>query len=279
MLRYFKEAFWFGVTVPGLGRLPVNPLATLGFGILGFGHPAFWLLGLGLETAFLTSLATNRRFQLWVDGRSRGTIETAARARRQELVGKLSRGARDRLGALEEKCARILEVYREAQADDYVVDGNQDALDRLTWIYLKLLVARDHLQATQAEIREDDLKRRIADLEQATSGDPSGAPTSASLRESQQATLKLLRQRLANLARCARTIQEVDSDLERVEAQIDLVLENASLHGGSDRIPGTIELASQLLVGDADFGESGEVVSALDQVYRARPPVGNAQRS
>jgi hypothetical protein len=272
MLRYFKEAFWTGVTIPGLGRLPVNALGALGFGILGVGHAGFWLLGLGLETGYLTLLATNPRFQRYVDLRSRITAEASAGARRQELIGKLSRGARDRLAAVEQKRARILEVYGEAQADAYVVDGNRDALDRLIWIYLKLLVGRDHLEVTRAETHADELSRRIADLEKATA-EGGGVPASASLRESQQATLKLLKQRLANLARCDRTIQEIDSDLERIEAQIDLALESAGLHGQSDAIPGNIELASQLLVGDVDFGDSGEAVSALDEVYRARPPV------
>ena len=287
MLRYFKEAFWLGAAVPGLGRIPVNALGTLGFGILGFGHAGFWLLGLGLETGYLTLLATNPRFQRYIDLRSRVNDEAAAGVRREELIRKLSRGARDRLTALEGKCARILDVYRELQADAYVIEGNRDALDRLTWIYLKLLVARDHLQATSAQTKPEELKRRIADLETATAGvagEPGAVPASASLRDSQQATLKLLRQRLANLARCEQTLQEVDSDLERVEAQIDLVRENASLHGQGDSlpgIPGNIELASQLLVGDVDFGDSGAAVSALDEVYRARhsqpsqPPVQN----
>ncbi len=38
MIEYLKQAFWAGPSLPGLGRLPVNALAVLGFGILGFGH-------------------------------------------------------------------------------------------------------------------------------------------------------------------------------------------------------------------------------------------------
>jgi hypothetical protein len=273
MSRYFKAAFWIGWNVPGLGKVPVNLLGVVGLGILGFGEHAFWLLGLGLETGFLTLVATNPRFQKLVDGQSRGSDEAAARARRQELVGKLSRGAREKLSALEEKCARTLQVYREAQADAWVIEGNRDALDRLGWIYLKLLIARDHLQATEAQVNRTEIERRIADLEKALA-DPArpAAPAGAALRESQQATLKLLRQRLASLARSGQTREEVESGLERIEAQVDLVLDDARLHGPSEVAPGTIELASQLLIGDVDYGESGDAVSALDEAYLADRP-------
>ena len=160
------------------------------------------------------------------------------------------------------------------QADAYVIEGNRDALDRLTWIYLKLLVARDHLEATRKQVSQADLERRI-DQREGALADP--AQTSGSLRESQQATLKLLQQRLLNLARSRRTLEEVASDLERIEAQVDLVLDSAGLHGPAEVLPGTIELASQLLVGEGDYGESGAAVSALDEVYRARGAAAQKQ--
>jgi len=277
MSRYFKAAFWIRWHAPGLGRVPVNLLATLGFGILGIGEPAFWLLGLGLEAGFLTLVATNPRFQRLVDGQSRILDEAAARARRTDLVATLSPAARERLATLERKAERALQVYREAQADGYVIAGNQDALDRLTWIYLKLLLARDHLEATPSQSQRAEIERRIADLQASLATAPANSaaaadtePASGSLRESQRATLQLLQQRLANLARTRQTAAEIGSDLERIEAQVDLVLDNANLHGQSEVLPGTIELASQLLVEDVDYGESGDAVSALDEVYRAR---------
>jgi hypothetical protein len=61
--RYLKAAFWVGVDVPALGRVPVNLLGVLGVAILGVAKPALWLLGAGLETTLLFSLAFNHRFQ------------------------------------------------------------------------------------------------------------------------------------------------------------------------------------------------------------------------
>ena len=267
MIEYLKRAFWIGPRVPGLGRLPVNALATLGFGILGFGHPAFWLLGVGLEAAYLGLVAGHPRLQRLVDAeRPRAGSETVEQGWR-ELTDKLPQEARRRLALVELKRDRILQLAREAQAGDFEAESRRDALDRLTWIYLKLLVARHHLEASREETREEDLKRQIAGLE----GETAAGDAPPALRESQQARLKLLRQRLDNLALGEQKLKQVDSDLARIEAQVDLALENASLRGGGAAVAANLELAGQALDEEFDFGDAETAVLALDQAYAVPP--------
>lgn len=280
MFDYLKKAFWVGPTVPGLGRLPVNALATAGFGILGFGHPAFWLLGFGLEVGYLAFVASDQRFQRWVD-RERKRQQQGERepeAGRQELIQKLGPEARRRLAVLEEKCLRALQVSHEAHADDFELESNRDALDRLRWIYLKLLVARHYLESSQAQTSEADLQRRIADLQR----DMGREEATASLRASQSATLKILNQRLQNVVRREKTSKEVDSDLSRIEAQVDLALESATLRGGGAADTANLELASEILDDGLYFGDSETTVAALDQAYASTgahpPPVREPQR-
>jgi len=89
---------------------------------------------------------------------------------------------------------------------------------------------------------------------------------SRSLRESKEATLRILEQRLANLERREQTLAEIDSDLTRIEAQVDLALENAGMRGKSEAISANIDLVSQLL-DDSIYGDAGESVAALDRTY------------
>lgn len=274
MLDYLKKAFWVGPNVPGLGRLPVNALATLGFGILGLGHPAFWLLGAGLEAGYLALVATDARFQRWAD-RQRRTAEAPETAvLRRDLVQRLGKQASARLLALEQKCERIVGIARESHAGDFEIASARDALGRLSWIYLKLLVALQHLESSRLHASGADLQRKIADLEREISA---SAQAPASLRGSQAATLKLLRQRLQNLENCEATLKQVDSDLSRIEAQVDLALESATARGGGAVIAADLELASQTLEDGLDFGEAEATVVALDEAYgatvRAREPM------
>jgi hypothetical protein len=271
MLRYLREAFWAGPVVPGLGRLPANALGVLGFALLGLGHPGFWLVGLGLETGYLALLASHPRFQRWVDALARTSRRDAGD--RAGLIARLQPGARERLKRLDEKCARILEVYRQAEVEEFEIESNRGALEQLSRVYLKLLVARDHLQASKVHATDGDLRHRIAELER----ELAEAGQSPSLRESREATLEILRRRLANLLRCDQTLAEVDSDLERVEAQIDLALENARLRGRGDLIPVQVELASQLLDGGLDFSDAAGAVVALDQAYESRKADRNVE--
>ncbi len=270
MFEYLKKAFWAGPDLPGLGRLPVNVLAVVGFGIFGLVNPAFWLLGAGLEAAYLASVASHPRFQRLVDAQHRHLATVDAQEGRQELIRKLDSQARKRLALVEEKSARILSLVQESQAGSFELESQRDALGRMTWIYLKLLVARHHLEASRVHASEADLKRKIGDLEREVTA--SGA--SSALRESQAATLKILEQRLSNLERFDQTLKQVDSDLARIEAQVDLALESAGLRGSgaAGTITANLELAGQVLDEGLYFGDSETAVLALDEAYGAPPP-------
>jgi len=69
------------------------------------------------------------------------------------------------------------------------------------------------------------------------------------VRESKRATLNILKKRLNNLHRKAETLEEIDSDLVRIEAQVDLVRENAGMQSKPQTISADIELASNLVSG------------------------------
>lgn len=269
MLEYLKKAFWAGPNLPGLGRLPVNALAALGFAILGFGHPAFWLLGAGLEAAYLATVASHPRFQRLVDAQRRYQLSAQAEQGRQELMQTLDAPARQRLALLEAKRDRVLHLVQEAQSGDFEWESQRDALDRLIWTYLKLLVGRHHLEASRVHASEAELQRKIGELERSLAA----AGNSSTLRESQSATLKILKQRLDNLGRFDQILKQVDADLARIEAQVDLALENAGLRDSGAAVTANLELAGQILDEGLDFGDSEKAVLALDQAYGAPPPV------
>nr|MDP9120999.1 hypothetical protein [Acidobacteriota bacterium] len=252
---------------PGLGQVPVNALVVVGFAVFGFVHPGFWVLGGGLEVGYLVLLAGNPRFQRLVDARRRVLAAGEAEQRREDLVRKLTPEARQRYNALEERCARSLQVSQESQAPDFALESSRDALSRLSWVYLKLLMARFHLDSSRIGTSESDLKQKIAALKSTLSS----ADLTAALRESQSATLKILEQRLENLERSQQTVREVDSDLARIEAQVDLALENANLRGSGAVVSANLDLASQILDDGLYYGDAEKDVVALDEVYSVPP--------
>ena len=271
MWRYLKSAFFVGVEVPALGRLPVNALAAAGFFILGFGHPSFWFLGLATEAIVLPSLAFNRRFQNVVDAEDRQLASGDSKAKRVSLVQLLPPDDKRRLAALERKCDKVIEVYRNAQADDFLIDTNRDALENLKWIYLKLMIARYHLLTAGTDDTPAALAKKIDTLQ----GELKNSQDSAALRQSRSATLDILKRRLANVQRREESLEEVESDLTRVESQVDLILDNAAMQGKPQTISTDLELASDLVSGGM-FGDAESAVADLDRDYGQTRAVSKA---
>ncbi len=248
--------------MPALGRVPVNALAAAGFLILGFGHPGFWLLGLAAEAAIVPSLAFNKRFQKVVEAEDKQLSSGDSQSKRSSLVKLLPSEYQSRLANLERRCDKVLEVYGNAQAEEFLVDTSRDALENLKWVYLKLLIARYHLLTAGTEDTPESLDKKIKSIESQLQ-DKSESPA---LRQSKAATVDILKRRLENIHRREQSLEEVESDLTRVESQVDLILDNAAMQGKPQTISTDIELASDLVSGGM-FGDAESTVTELDRDY------------
>ena len=259
MLRYLKEAFWLRVRLPLLGALPANALALTGVGILGFAEHGLWLLGAGLEAAYLFALATNPRFQRVIAARDLVGRQAAGDRSHVELLAQLPPESRERLTRLEAKVARVATLLRADPDKDLLAESSLDALEKLAAVHARLLLAERHLHAARQETDPAALARQAAALERELN--PAAATSlalSPALQESKQATLDLLRRRLANVQSRERSQAEVASDLARIEAQVDLALEEASLHGTRPADAGThLNLLDDILASNAALGGSG----------------------
>ncbi len=264
MWRYVTAAFWVRVKVPALGDVPVNAMAAIGFGILGLANPGFWLLGVAVEAGVLSALAFNRRFQRVVDGRAllEADANTDVARARQNLIDALPATSKQRMSGLSAKCTRVLTLYQAARADGVTVEGNREALRNLEWVYLKLLVADAHLRTNVSGENEQQLRKRITELEV----DLQKQSDSQTLRDSKSSTLDILKKRLALWRRREQSVDEITSDLVRIEAQVDLLVENAALEGRPQATDVEIQLATEL-AGGTLFGDAEAAVRGVDDAY------------
>jgi hypothetical protein len=260
MLRALKAAFLLRWPVKGLGDVPVNVLALTSLGILGIANPGFWLAGLGLETLYLASLTTNRRFLRWVAAQDKVLEGSAVELKLQTLVSQLGPESKRAMKRLDDRCGRIESLWRAG--DEFQLESNQQALRDLKWLYLKLLIARQHLLSAEAEADAAKVDADIRALER----ELNDTRLTAASRESKIATLAILKKRADNFGRRRESLDEIASDLTRIDAQIDLVLENTTLEGKPQTIASNLDLASQTL--DAGmFGPSAADVADVDAAY------------
>lgn len=262
MRRYLKAAFWAPWRLPGLGDFPVNAVAMAACAILGFGHPSFWLFGAGLEIAYLSAMVFNSRFRKVVDAQVVRSASGEEEAKLAQLVRQLKAGPRNRLEALQVRCARTLQVSRSTQADEFAIENCRVALKKLEWLYLKLLIAQNVLE-TGGGTDGGDLKNQIAALER----DLQQPGLALGLRESKQATLGIMRKRMETQEQRMESLSVIESDLQRIDAQVNLALENATIQGSPQALSGNITLASHLLDGGM-YGAYATEVADLDATFQ-----------
>lgn len=245
MWRYLKEAFWAKADLPAVGPLPINALAVFGLGIFGCAEHAVWLLGVGLETAYLYTLATNQRFQKVVTARDQWQAQQSTERSRGDLLAQLSPESKNRVEQIEGKLRRIAALTQGNEDGSLLGESNLDALEKLGELHLRLLGVEHDLQTAQQQTNEATLVRQAATLEQELSS--GGTALSSALRESKQATLELTHKRLANTKRRAKSLAEVGSDLVRIEAQVELALEDAGLDGQPTVVASNLNLLNRIL--------------------------------
>ena len=215
--------------------------------------------------AFLLALATSPRFQRFNDAESLQETQSAAESRRHAITGKLAPETLLRMAKLDEKCARILQLCVDSQADDFMIDSDREALKKLSGLYLKLLLAAQNLTDHVQESVENQIAAQIASV----NNNLLDLKLSPALRESKTATLRILAQRLANFERRDLALEEIASDLLRIEVQIDLALENTGIRGKSESF--NIGLVSQLLADNALYGDSGASIAEFERTFGPRP--------
>ena len=262
-----KAAFWLRIPIKGLGRMPINVVAVACLSVLGFGNPGFWLTGLGLETLYLATLATHPRFQRWARAEAAFKRAEDTETLWRPLIAQLGPEGRKAVERLADQCRRIEALWRTPDSKTLLLQHNLQALRDLQWLYLKLTIARQHVSGLQWEADAAKLRADLSSIERELA-DPA---LSHAARESKAATLAILRKRSEHIGRRKQTVAEIAADVERIEAQVQLVLDSATLDDRPQAISADLDVASALL--DAgSFDPQAPEIAELDAVYAQRPP-------
>lgn len=229
--------------------------------LLGLSNPGFWVLGAGLELAYLLTLATNRRFQQTVDARPLDAARRDWNARIARVLARLEPEDRRRYEALAGRCRSIIELQLHGAGDPPPgLEAQADSLGRLSWTYLRLLLARRTINTVLGGARDDaDLRGRIAALErqQAQPG------LTEELARSMGGQLDILRQRLQQRLDGDRQLAFIEAELERIQQQVELIREQAALSSDPELLSRRIDEIA------ATLGATGQWIRDQQQVYGA----------
>jgi hypothetical protein len=237
-MKYFLAALMSG---PASGpRLPIFLIAAFVFLALGVVHSPLWLLGTLGVLGVVAALSSQERFRKVVDSR-RFDTSTPVADDYESLASQIKIETRSRLKILERKRERILEQQRGGGTNEYVLDSNRDALQQLLRIFAKLLITRQQLLTEDFAASTEKTHREIEGIQ----NEINATSTSGVQRDSLNATLQLQRERLRSLDERSLKVQEIESDLKRIEAHFELALSQASTRDKPQGITTDIGLVTQ----------------------------------
>ena len=237
-----------------------NWVGLAAFGLLGLTNPGFWVLGAGLELGYLLTLSTNKRFQQAVAARPVSASHAEWNARIQQVLSRLDHADRRTYEALAERCRSIIDLQMHGATDPpHGLEAQADSLGRLSWMFLRLLLARRTIRSVIGEGDVGTLQKRRATLERQYADETAGDE----LRRSIGGQLEILNQRLQQRADAERKLAFLEAELARIEQQVELIREQAALSTDPELLSHRIDEIA------ATLGSTGQWIRDQQQVYGA----------
>ena len=270
---YVKSAF----NARPMGMFVAPNWVGLGaFALLGLLNPGLWVVGAGLELAYLVTLAGNKRFQRTVDAEATQQAVEGSASKLKHLLDRLGPAERQRYAALESRCRTILDQQHmgPGAVGDLRLQG--EGLGRLMWIYLRLLASRQAFarllqESSRPEPGAEPLERRIQRLRRTLDEPP---PESEELRKSLLSQIDILQQRLTTQREAADKLAYVDAELARVEQQVELIREQAVVSTDPAAVSQRIDSIAATLSGTNQWiRDQQRVYGQLEDVLEESPVV------
>jgi hypothetical protein len=249
-----------------------NWVGLAAFGLLGIANPGFWVLGAGLELGYLLTLATNERFQRAVTSRPLNASRAEWNQRIDRLRSRLSAEDRERFAALSQRCASIIDLQTHGGAETpQGIEAQADGLGRLSWMFLRLLVARGVILHV---MDEGEHESGLDDRKRALERQARDESLPAELRRSLTGQIDILTQRLEQRAQADKKLAYIDAELARIEEQVELIREQAALSTDPEILSRRIDEIAATLGGTGQWiRDQQQVFGAMDDLLTEPPPL------
>lgn len=191
---------------------------------------AFLPIVLGLEGAFLLGMVANTRFRDYVDAqdlvKARAADSNNAINMYAQLQQRLSLQDRQRFQQVVDRCEDMHRLASSVRPGEPPADEmRNEALNRLLFFYLRLLVARRSLERFLDQSNRAQLESQRAEMAKRLAA--SGTDADARVVSSLQDTIKDLDARIANVVKGEKDVQFLELELTRIEGKVHALSEAA----------------------------------------------------
>jgi hypothetical protein len=225
-------------------------------------------LVLAVEVAYLGGLVSRPRFRDAIDAQvhKESQLPQPASESLIDVVNSLTPESRRRFDTLRSRCLEMKSIARgvSGQAASSSEDLSTPALDKLLWIFLRLLVSQQWLERFLHSANEGEIRARIAD---AKSRLATAAPQEERIRHTLEDSVAAQELRLQNYKRAGENAEFVRLELDRIEAKIQALVESSVNRQDPDALSSQIEgVAASVQSTEAAIRELQQITGAVDQM-------------
>lgn len=247
MFNYVKEAFNNKYNLLFIG-------AGLVFSIISPSFIGSMAVLLAFELAYLSIVPSMPRFQRLIktrlDAEKEALIEEEAQEKLSVLTGKLNTLDRNRFNKICAKCKSLGQKIDGVDIESVQIPD----VDRLLWMYLKLLVAKQEVSYFLNGINENELieeeKSLKKRLDAITESDNIAEQKKLMIGDMLSSTTK----RIENFSKVKGNVEIFELKLEQIERKLSVLAEQAinrndptSISGGIDAITRGVELSENTI--------------------------------
>jgi hypothetical protein len=206
------------------------------------------------ELTYLAGLVSIPRFRAAIDAKAhaaaKGEAAASAAQPRASLASMLAWLTPDARARFERLHARCNEMRRIAAGVRGAADQTSSAeeirtpgLDRLLWLFLRLLLSKAALDRFLATIDDKEISTRLADLRKSLAAAQSGGDDR--IVRSLQDSIAMCELRLDNSGRARKNAEFVSIELDRIEGKIQALAEMAVNRQDPDFLSSQVDSAAE----------------------------------
>jgi hypothetical protein len=180
-----------------------------------------------VELIYLTGLISHPKFRDAVDAQfhqeSRGQAAVTGQRSVQEIVAQFPPQDRLRFEQLRARCLEMRSIAQGVRGKQEPAgeDANTAALDRLLWVFLRLLTSQQAMTRFLSRTDVKDIQSRLESARESLKQQSGDERITRSLEDS----VRVQEQRLENYNRARQNAEYVRVELDRIEAKIQAITE------------------------------------------------------
>ncbi len=227
-------------------------------------------LVMAAEITFLGALVSRPKFRDAIDAQVHKEASTTTGESLADILNSIPPEARRRFETLRQRCLEMKSIARgvSGQPASSSEDLSTPALDRLLWIFLRLLVSQQALDRFLHSMNEPEIRARI---EETKSKLATLTAQDERIKHSLTDSIAAQQLRLENYKKANENSEFVRLELDRIEAKIQALVESTVNRQDPDALSSQIEgVAASVQSTEAAIRELQQITGVVNQMQE--PP-------